>query len=133
MPGIKIGCIAVIPYQDAFLGIQCKKGRGIILPGGRYEPEKDASYHATAVREAEEECGVLLSEAFLKYITCQPDGGDFMTYAFYAELSAGTPRETAEGIPCVATWHNLIYQKSPFSPYYRVLKDVMKGKYQWES
>lgn len=119
---MKIGCIAMIHYQGGFLGLRCAKGRGLILPGGTYEPAKDRTYQATAIREAMEEVGVTPHD--LRYVWHGPDGGEYTTFTFEASWHSGTPaKETNEGIPQVVHWADLF--ESRFEAYYRILYEVM--------
>lgn len=124
---MKIGAIAVMPYEMGFLGIKCAKGRGIILPGGTYEPNKDNFYHSTACREALEEVGVIVDQSMMRYICCLPDGGDYMTFAFWCPHYYNEPKPSSEGTPTLASWKNLI--DSNFGAYYRVLYEIMEGRY----
>lgn len=129
---MKIGAIAVMPYDGAFLGIQCKKGRGIILPGGTYDPAQDRSFHLTACREAFEECGAKINFPTMPVteIACWPDGGDYMTFSFWCPQWDGPVWETNEGKPVRATWMDLIASK--FGAYYLLLNQKMQGKYSYE-
>ena len=130
---MKIGAIAVMPYDGAFLGIECKKGRGIILPGGTYDPAQDRTFHDTAIREAFEECGARIGRSWpdIAEIGCWPDGGDYMTFSFFTPKWNGPVRETNEGKPIRAEWKDLLASK--FGAYYLLLYQKMKGKYEWPS
>lgn len=128
---MRIGVIAVIPFNNQFLGIKCKKGRGYILPGGGYDSSLDKTYHATARREANEEVGISVEYHDIKYITCLPDGGDYMTFAMWCPTWNGIPKETDEGIPELVGWNHLLNYSGPFVSYYRVLYDIMQGKYTY--
>jgi 8-oxo-dGTP pyrophosphatase MutT (NUDIX family) len=121
---MKIGAIAVIPYSHGFLGLQCAKGRGLILPGGTYEREKDSSYQDTAIRETVEEVGVIPHG--LQYIWHGPDGGDYTTFAFLANWYSGEPRASNEGVPQVVQWDDLF--KSDFGAYYLILYEIMERR-----
>ena len=118
---MKIGCIAMMHYQGGFLGLRCAKGRGLILPGGTYEPAKDTSYQATAVREAQEEVSVTPHD--LRYVWSGPDGGDYITFTFEANWYSGEPQCSNEGVPQVVGWADLF--ESSFGAYYRILAEVM--------
>lgn len=119
---MKIGCLVVMEYGHGFLGINCAKGRGRILPGGTYEPLKDKTYQDTAIRECEEETGV--TPQSLHYLWSGPDGGDYITFAFRADWWQGEPRGSAEGQPTIVTWEDLF--ESKFAAYYRILHEVMQ-------
>jgi 8-oxo-dGTP pyrophosphatase MutT (NUDIX family) len=121
---IKVGAITLMPYKGGFLGMQCKKGRGLILPGGTYEPKKDATYKDTAIREAQEEVGVTPKN--LRYLWCGPDGGGYMTFAFEAQSFEGEPKASNEGVPQVVHWSDLF--ESTFGAYYEILYEVMQQK-----
>jgi len=118
---MKIGCIAMMPYKGGFLGLRCAKGRGLILPGGTYEPAKDPTYQATAIREAMEEVNVIPHD--LRYVWHGPDGGDYMTFTFEATWFSGEPKTSDEGVPQVVHWADLF--NSHFAAYYRILYEVM--------
>lgn len=115
----------MIPFDGAFLGMQCAKGRGLILPGGKFEWEKDKTYKDTAKRECREEVGVQPLD--LKYVWHGPDGKDFITFAFYAETFLGTPKRSDEGVPQRVEWEDLLV--SHFAAYYEILFEIMQGKY----
>lgn len=122
---IKIGCVAIVPHESGkgFHGIRCGKGRGIILPGGRYEKDVDLTYHHTACRELFEEMGLVTTPEDLEYLWHGPDGGDFITFAFLVKRYSGVPQETKEGIPVHADWNDLMV--SHFAGWYACLKDVL--------
>lgn len=127
----KIGAFAVVPVHSGvkvgLLGIECAKGRGLILPGGTYEPSIDASYHHTAKRELYEETEVTAVLEDMRYLMLAPDGGNYMTYAFLCPRVYGTPQITEEGKPTIATWDQLCDNKY-FGSYYRVLRDIIIDK-----
>lgn len=120
---MKIGAIAVIPAGDGkFWGLECPKGRGLILPGGKYE-KSDTSYAHTAAREAYEEIGALLNPYRLRYLWHGPDGGDFICFAFLANLvTFPDDGPELEATPQKVTWSQL--SMSEFGPYYRILKEI---------
>lgn len=124
---MKIGCLIMIPCGSAFLGIQCAKGRGKILPGGTYEPGKDKTYQDAAVRECQEEMGVTPTHP--RYIWHGPDGGDCITFAFRSEYYSGEPIATPEGTPVIASWGDLF--DSAFGAYYRILHEIVQSKRAW--
>jgi ADP-ribose pyrophosphatase YjhB (NUDIX family) len=120
---IKVGCIAVVPVEGGFVGMECDKNRGLILPGGKWERDKDKSYHHAAARELLEETGLSTDPEKLEYIWHGPDTGEYITFAFLAREVQGTIRESPEGMPRLVTWDDLL--ASHFGAYYRVLREVM--------
>jgi 8-oxo-dGTP pyrophosphatase MutT (NUDIX family) len=102
----KIGCICMVPrlFKEKnvvrYLAIKCKKGRGIIMPGGKWEPGE--RYTETAIRELEEETGLVGDPKDLQYVWMGPDGDGYMVIAFklpYGHLFPQEPIETSEGKP----------------------------------
>lgn len=125
---MKIGCIAVIPMgYDRYLGIECAKGRGDILPGGKYEASIDLTFHDTAKREAKEEVGITCHN--LEYLWHAPDGNsDFICFAFLATSFSGRiPLQTGEGKPKIVYRQALL--ESYFKAYYRILFEIIGNRY----
>lgn len=126
---MKIGAIALCPTwwhnHLYFHGIQCSKGRGLILPGGARE--RDETYKGTAVRELREELGLITTEDELRYIWCGPDGDDYLTFAFLVNNCWGEPKDLGSGEPKLVTWTDLKY--SYYGAYYQILEEVFKSKY----
>ena len=127
----KIGCIVVCQatvMPDQYLGIKCAKGRGRILPGGKWDPEdNNESYKDAAAREFSEELGIQISTSFLKYIWHGPDGFGYTTFAFKYTgplLTLSDCVESTEGKPCLITEEQLY--ASQYNAYYRLLFEVMK-------
>jgi ADP-ribose pyrophosphatase YjhB (NUDIX family) len=125
---IPIGCVALVEQgnSDWYVGIQCKKGRGIILPGGKYDSNIDQTYHHTACRELREETGLVAEAKDLEYVWHGPDGFDHITFAFIVHKYSGKAIETPEGCPVKACWNDLMQSK--FGGWYAVLRDVINGK-----
>jgi len=74
------------------------------LPGGKEEPGE--SPIETAIREAREETGIVVTKAVqvherVESAGPEPDGEDFRTTAFFAEEWSGTPIASDEG---AVTW-----------------------------
>jgi len=121
-----LGVFALCPISlrgPIFHAIECKKGRGVILPGGKWESPEP--YHATAVREIGEEMGLRVTNPRFFHFGANADG--YLCYTFQVDLTNHfqTPTETDEGRPCEATWDDLI-QGSAFGPYMAVLADLWR-------
>lgn len=129
---MKIGCV-VLAYANTYVGpqkfhaLKCAKKRGIILPGGKYDPDIDESYHHAAAREFEEEIGIKLDVADLKYLWHGPDNDNGnITFGFICYSAYGQTKSSKEGEPVLATWEDLFQSK--YYAWYRVLKDVLDYK-----
>lgn len=119
-----IGCVAVIPSIGGnFIGINCAKGRGLLLPGGGWEPNKDPTYHHAAAREAFEETGLIIDPDRLRYLWHGPDGYDHTTFAFLCpELKVLPEIDLPEGKPCIVS--PLDTYMSKFAAWYRCLFEI---------
>mgnify|MGYP003423951895 CR=1 FL=1 len=117
---MKLGCIAVVPaIGGGFVGIECAKGRGLILPGGKVETT-DPSWNHTASRELVEETGLKIPHWDFKYLWQGPDGQNHIVMAYLASGRYKCPtKATAEGKPQVV-WPCDLY-KSTFAAYYRAM------------
>lgn len=117
---MNIGCIAIVPYKNAFVGIRCSKGRGIILPGGKHEPGE--TFQETAIRELLEETGLVAQHATYRFGA--PDGFGFYVMAFVCPVyNFDNWVDTKEGRRTVATWDLLL--ESQYKSYYEMLRDVL--------
>jgi 8-oxo-dGTP pyrophosphatase MutT (NUDIX family) len=117
----KIGCIAIVDrqynhgYSNEYLTIDCAKGRGIILPGGKYE-EDDQTFERTAERELYEETGVVGVADKLVFHGMAPDG--YYVYCFtmkdvsYHDIK----EETDEGLVLWSFPSSVL-----FNPFYELL------------
>lgn len=119
---VKIGCITLVRIEPqgihpTFYGIQCGKGRGIILPGGKWEQGKE-TFLQCAKRELYEETGVVATDYKLVFGGMSEEG--YYTYAFTAQFTRRETHDDKEGRVVVATWDDL--QKSAFAGYYGLLK-----------
>ena len=123
---VKIGCVGLVrggsPRQ--VLAIECKKGRGLILPAGKWE-KKDPTFRDCAAREVWEETGVhiLAREGRLIHSGLACDG--YFNYIFEWDSPKDTynMRETEEGIPRWVDYHDLLNQECIFLPDYDILFD----------
>lgn len=55
---MRIGAASLVVKGQSVLAINCRKGRGLTLPGGAFEP-KDVNLKVTSIRELREETGVV--------------------------------------------------------------------------
>lgn len=125
----KIGCVALCRVSTGlFVAIDCHKGRGIVLPGGKWEPGE--SFVGCVEREFSEETGLVLRGAKIFFHGTNVDGwscyvfkGDTQYYHSYSykEKRWGYSYETREGKFRLATWDDLIDSKNQFSPLYELL------------
>ena len=111
----KIGCIVMLPCDNGsvggYVGIECAKGRGKILPGGKWTPE-DGTYRNAAAREFREETGLIIDPNDLKYIWHGPDGYGYETFGFLAtKYATGKTCDSPEGKVCTVTVEELLQSK----------------------
>lgn len=86
-------------WPERILAIKCAKGRGLILPGGKFEPDKDSSYRECARRELFEETGVVALDAG-QIIWHGMDSKKYYCYAVeFFEVILGEMNPTKEGTP----------------------------------
>lgn len=125
-----IGCVTLVPIKPEWSGdfrqvaaINCGKGRGIILPGGRWEPGE--LYEEAAAREFQEETGFPLDglpKLFWQGYTL-PDN---YTYCFLGECPGFAPFNWCEeGETRLALWPDLL--RSEFRAYYSLLRQYIES------
>lgn len=124
---MKIGCIVLVPWQGGgYLGIKCAKGRGLILPGGKFE-KRDGCYEQTATRELMEETGVFCRPEGMKYLFQGPSiTDDYWVIAFLAEMGRGQLKESLEGKPQRVLKSQLLL--SDFRAYYSLLFNALRDR-----
>lgn len=123
-----IGCVTLVPYlcSGFFVGLECAKGRGVILPGGHWE--KGETYHSAAARELMEETGIQVSPEELKHLWTGPAGNGAMCVSFLAPPLRVKPPDftSSEGRIVVADWRDFF--RSSFVAYYRVIHDIYQAQ-----
>lgn len=124
-----IAAVAILPYQNnlkqetRFIGLHCP--RGYIMPGGKYDPNLDQSWHGTAIREAQEETGTNVYKT--KFVFGAPDHtGDYFCFGVWCPLHDGVLRDSREGKAMIVTQDQLL--SSVYGPWYRCLFDILKEK-----
>jgi 8-oxo-dGTP pyrophosphatase MutT (NUDIX family) len=115
-----LGAVVLIQSGSRILCIDCKKGRGHILPGGAIEKGED--FHTAAKRELKEETGYISNR--LEFVFGGPSNTTTYTYCFAHRGSL--PDQPAPGDEKVvwSTWDVMF--DSEFGAYYRVLADIVK-------
>ncbi len=114
-----VGAISLIYHKDGIISIKCEKGRGLILPGGKWEVGE--TIKETAKRELLEETGLVASSQELVFHAFNTDG--FYVYAFLTRVA---DLSVFQDNVRVSTWTELF--TSNFKPYYELLRDVMNDR-----
>lgn len=118
---MKIGCISLVRFQDnKLLAINCRKGRGIILPGGLHE--EGETYKEAALRELQEETGAIGYDP--KFVFGAPDGTSFCMAFEIGRVLPSSIRfgiDLGSGVVVAATIEELL--QSHFRSYYECLFD----------
>lgn len=96
---VKVGVFVVVPWQNGYLGLQCSKGRGIILPGGK--PKPGETFREAAIRELFEETGIIVDDLELIF---QGFENNCYGYTFLAKkIVGGRLTDSVEGELVVAS------------------------------
>lgn len=125
---MNVGCSGVCWAKNwetdecGIVALECYKGRGIILPGGSFEPEQDESLHAAADREFLEETGVPAKAK--KFIFSGGWINGFHIYTYLMDHGDSTDfkwgEDVGSGKIVLAQWDDLF--SSDFGPYYRLVR-----------
>jgi len=116
-----VGCCALVVRGKKILTIECAKGRGTIIPGGKFEPSKDAGFFDAAKRELREETGVEGRALKLLFHAIDPAGFYCYTFWVYNYDMSGILEETEEGKIGWSDWP----ESKVFNPYYELMKVAM--------
>lgn len=119
-----IGCVALAYWKGQIIGIRCKKGRGIILPGGKWEPGE--KFSDCAKREFKEETGLELHNA--QYIFGGVAGDlSLYSYTFIGSVDTLEGRDQSDEEIVLTDWASL--KASAFGAYYEILEQIVKEKF----
>ncbi len=119
---VKVGCISLIPIKsNLFLAIECAKGRGTILPGGKIQ--EGETYLECARRELQEETTIAKVDSQKLFFQAHSVADDYYVYAFLTTVD--NPQQyvgmkTDEGTVVAATWDDLF--ASSFRGYYELMQ-----------
>ena len=115
----KIGCVSLVYLNGGILGIRCSKGRGLILPGGKWQ--EGETFAETVARELYEETGYKAISQELFFQGMAPDG--YYVYLFKTRVSK-TPDEieSSEGEALIVTWDDLLKSR------YAAFLDLVRTK-----
>jgi 8-oxo-dGTP pyrophosphatase MutT (NUDIX family) len=113
-----IGCICLAFHAGRIIAIECEKGRGIILPGGK--PEKGESFKKAASRELLEETGLVAIRQRLIF-QGPPDTISYC-YCFRTTVEEYPATKPAQNKVVLATWNDLF--QNEYSAYYKLLCEV---------
>lgn len=122
---MKHSAVALVFFNGKIVGLDCAKGRGLILPGGKFDPEQDRTLHDTAKRELFEETGLFATTAVHIYsgFSCPVEMGFFTSCFVCTVNNIFDMKETVEGIPRLVGWTELC-NSGGFPAYYNILFDV---------
>lgn len=115
-----VGCVTLVRRNGMILGIKCSKGRGIILPGGKWDG-KHESFVECAKRELQEETGLVGSNFKLVFSGESEEG--YFTYAFTADVTDFSTISYGDEIVVDCTWSEL--KESGFGGYYELMQMAM--------
>lgn len=126
-----LACVTLVPANQQWDGdfrqvaaIDCAKGRGLILPGGKWE--EGELFEETAYREFTEETGQKLTSLPKLFWQGYTLPGNY-TYCFLGECPGFSPFITGDcGETRYALWYDLL--QSQFRAYYSLLRQFVDAK-----
>lgn len=124
-----IGCCCWVPkYQEGIkvLAIDCAKGRGIILPGGKFERGTDKTFADAARRELLEETGVKAGFMSLLFQGMSPDNYYIYCFLVHTYNDAKMLESTPEGKPM---WVDDL-KSELFEPFYHMCRMQLGPMYK---
>ena len=97
----KIGCCGIVPQGErVILAIECAKGRGLVLPGGKFDITNDISYKTCAAREVYEETGVIVNNRGSRLVHCSLCFDGYFVYFFrFPSYQYESLLPNREGVP----------------------------------
>lgn len=116
MDRTKIGCCALVfdPNTLKVLALECSKGRGLTIPGGKWE--EGETFREGALRELQEETGLKATTSpELIYHGMNVD--NWYSYVYLVKYNGEEIYETPEGKPVWVDKDTLI-QNSTFKAFY---------------
>ena len=112
---MKVACCAVVWKYDGVsrkvLALESSKGRGLTIPGGKWEEGVDRTYRECAARETLEETGIIVNptDGKLVFNGLSSNHKKYM-YIFEFESYQGELRNSGEGKPLWVPQSELLLQ-----------------------
>ena len=126
--------VMLIIRDGLILGISRRHDKTIFgLPGGKFDPETDATTKETAIRETREETSVIVHDCELLYERVElgdgPNGVDFYSRCYYATDWEGEPFNSEEGEVKWLTAEEVTSTKAAFGDYNRKTLNIFKQRF----
>jgi 8-oxo-dGTP pyrophosphatase MutT (NUDIX family) len=126
--------VMLIIRDGLILGISRRHDKTIFgLPGGKFDPETDATTKETAMRETQEETSVVVHDCELLYERVElgdgPNGVDFYSRCYYATDWEGEPINSEEGEVKWLTAEEVTSTKAAFGDYNRKTLNIFKQRF----
>lgn len=106
------------------LAIECAKGRGLILPGGKFEKDVDINYQECARRELLEETGVVATDPGKIFWSGIDRSGYYCHGVYFQDYDDSQMQITSEGKPVFISFEDLLKNKF-FGPDYYVMYQII--------